>query len=260
MIRVFVALTVWFSGRLLATLALNDWGMTVDPILYFSSAFCFTFGCVLHFGDGLSSSVRSANTPLLLSLVVLTCVLELFIPIHSGLWSEVSLNVRVLCAVAIGMWIGRRVESASYIWPLVLVGLALDITSLIFSGSFTHSVVQSVTEVPELPHPLLIYTPGQALKMPLFGLADVVFAMIMVSAAHGLNLARTRLLIGLYLGGIIGLSLVVWTASPVPLLPFLGVFGALSLGQSIQPMRRDLIQTFVFLLVTLSICAFLWAK
>jgi hypothetical protein len=260
MTRVLVALTSWFAGRLLAALAFNVWDVSVDPILYFSFSFLFSYVCILHFGAGLTGLTRFTQTHFVLGLALFTCLLELTIPTNNGWWSELGLNVRVLCAVVVGLWIGRRVERASYIWPLVLVGLTLDVVSLAFSSSFTHSVVQSVTEVPERLHPLLVYTPAQGLQMPLFGLADLAFSMILVSATHGLKLMKARLTIGLSLGCIIGMSLVIWTASPVPLLPFLGVFGALSLGKSIQPTRRDLIQTLGFLLVAISICAVLWAK
>ena len=162
MSRVFVALIVWCIGRLLAMLALNQWGITVDPMLYFASAFLFSFGCILIFGAGLSSFSPILKTRVVLGLALLTCVLELSIPMNNGFWNEVSLNARVLSAVVIGLWIGRRVEHASFIWPLVLVGLALDVTSLMFLGSFTHSVIQSATQVPQLNHPLLVYTPAQA--------------------------------------------------------------------------------------------------
>lgn len=260
MSRVQAALIVWFLWRILAALALNVWGITFDPTVYFLVSFLLSFGCLLHFGDGLSGFVPFGRGRWLACSVLGACILGLTNQANGAWWTEVSLNVRLVFAVAAGLWIGRRVENVSYVWPLVTVGLTMDLASLSMSGSFTHSVVQSLTLEPETPHPLLVYTPGGALHMPLFGLADIVFSMILVSAADSLKLNKARLIFGLWCGCVFGIGFVLWTASPIPLLPFLGVCGALSLGKAVQPTRHDLIQTFVFLVIVTSICALLWAK
>ncbi len=257
---VFAPLVLWGLWRLCAAFMLNIWHLDFDPKFYFICTFLLTFGCILH-GGFAWSTVRTIQSRPVIWAVILAGVIG-FAPlqIDGPVWSELTLVLRIVAAMAIGLWIGFKIEQPSYLWPLVMVGLTMDVASILWSGSFTQSVVQSVTVMPTVAHPLLIYTPTGALHMPLFGLADSVFCMMFVGAAQHLALSKIALLRGLWIGGGLGLAVLLWTASPVPLLPFLGVCGAGSLGRSVAPERKDLLQTAVFLGASALIFILLWLK
>lgn len=257
---VSASLILWVFWRLSAALMLNVWHIDLDPKLYFICAFLLTFGCLLHVGLGWSSMLANRSRTLILSAVVMVGISFAPIQSHGAWWSEISLLLRIVSALFIGLWVGQRIERASYFWPLVMVGFTMDVTSILLSGSFTQSVVESVTQMPTLVHPLLIYTPTGALHMPVFGLADLVFCMIFVGAVDHLGLPKVALLKGLWIGAGLGLTVLLWTQSPVPLLPFLGVCGVGALGRSVAPTCKDLLQTAAFLGVSVTICVLFWFK
>lgn len=257
---VCVSLILWFLWRTSAAVLLNLWHIDCDPKSYFMIAFGLTFACVLHGGTAWSALTRSVGNSIGMLVCVVICVLSSTIAIDGFAWSECTLALRIISAMWLGLWIGTKVIRASYIWPLVMVGLTMDLMSLAFSGSFTQSVVQTVTLTPTIEHPLLIYTPNGVFHMPLFGLADLVFSMILVGAVTHLELPRARLLLGLWIGCSLGMCALLWTSMPIPLLPFLGIGGALALGSAVRPTRTDVLQTLVFLVGAVTVCAFLWTK
>ena len=146
-------------------------------------------------------------------------------------------------------WFGRRVSSATFIWPLVLVASAMDIGSILVTSSFTNTVVKSVSTNPNLIHPLMVYTPPGALFMPMFGLADIAFSMILVGAIARLELSKVRLRLGLVTGSVLGLMIVMSFEVPIPLLPFLGFGTALALGNQARTTMSEILSVLKFLLV-----------
>ena len=257
---VCASLILWFLWRISAAVMLNVWHMDLDPKAYFIITFVLTFACLLHGGSAWSRLTRpggiSTGWLVFVGISAVTSTIEL----DGFAWSEFTLGTRIISVMCIGLWIGGQVKSASYIWPLVMVGLTMDLMSIAFSDSFTQSVIQSVTMTPTIGHPLLIYTPNGVLYMPLFGLADLAFCMILVGAATQLELRSSRLLVGLWIGCTVGMGALLWTSSPMPLLPFLGIGGAVALGRAVRPTRKDVFQTVVFLVAAATICVLFWAK
>ena len=140
---------------------------------------------ILRVGTGEHERPSTNVTVLLVSLAGCISFLSL-----EGISHEVAQTLRLLGVGAFGLWFGRRVSSATFIWPLVLVASAMDIGSILVTSSFTNTVVKSVSTNPNLIHPLMVYTPPGALFMPMFGLADIAFSMILVGAIARLELSK----------------------------------------------------------------------
>ena len=85
--------------------------------------------------------------------------------------------------------------------------------------------------------------------MPLIGLADVVFIALCITAVVKLGLSTHRVLMGLVIGMCLGLSILVFSLQPVPMLPFLGLSVGFCLGTEIKPKMSELLQAVVLLLI-----------
>ena len=157
---------------------------------------------------------------------------------------------RLVAALVFGSFVGRRIGEARYFWPLIIVATVSDLGSVMLSGGFSHGLAQKVMQTPSLIHPLLVYVPTPfGSPMPLIGLADVVFIALCISAVVKLGLSTHRVLTGLTIGMCLGLSILVFSLQPVPMLPFLGLSVGICLGTDIKPKGSELLQAMVLLLI-----------
>ncbi|MGB0648561.1 MAG: hypothetical protein ACPGQS_15355 [Bradymonadia bacterium] len=217
--------------------------------LYFLANFLLSFALILEIGIlrvGVGKIDRPSNRVMvsMLSLAGGTVLLS-----WDGVGHEVAQMLRLLGAGAFGLWFGRRVVSATFIWPLVAVASAMDVGSILVTDSFTNAVVESVSADPNLIHPLMVYTPPGALFMPMFGLADIAFSMILVGAVARLELSKVRLRLGVLIGCMLGVMSVMSLQVPIPLLPFLGFGAAFALGKEAKTTLNEVLAVLKFLLV-----------
>ena len=157
---------------------------------------------------------------------------------------------RLVAALVFGSFVGRRIGEARYFWPLIIVATVSDLGSVMLSGGFSHGLAQKVMQTPSLIHPLLVYVPTPfGSPMPLIGLADVIFIALCISVVVKLGLSTHRVLTGLTIGMCLGLSILVCSLQPVPMLPFLGLSVGICLGTEIKPKGSELLQAMVLLLI-----------
>ena len=202
-------------------------------------------GWVIHCGSAAQRPFRWHTSRVMFLLVFLLCLIAQLLPLESSY--EFELSLRVLVALLIGGFVGGRVSQSRYFWPLVVVASGADIASVTFDGGFTQGVITAVSAEPNLRHPLLVYVPGpNGVPMPLLGLADLAFLSLWIEAGIALDLPRRRIVIGSWLGVLVGLATVVSAQVAMPLLPFLGLGLGLSLGSLVKPKGAELLQSFAF--------------
>jgi hypothetical protein len=174
---------------------------------------------------------------LLLGLSVATIAIGAQLPDHP---SAVLMGAGLLLgAAALGARLGWEVQSATYLWPLVLVALGADIWSVTTPEGVTNQMMED-----GLPPgvPLIILTlpvPGVGLS-PILGIGDVLFTGLFLGAVVRLELSMRRALIGLSAGFLICMGLLIALALPIPALPFLGLAGVIALGRSARPEPKEL--------------------
>lgn len=151
----------------------------------------------------------------------------------------------LLAGAALGARIGWEVQSASYLWPLVLVALGADIWSVTTPEGVTHQMMEDGLP-PGVPFIILtVPVPGVGLS-PVLGIGDVLFTALFLGAVARLSLSLRRALLGLAVGFAICLGLLIALALPIPALPFLGLAGVIALGRSARPEPKDLLTALGF--------------
>lgn len=151
----------------------------------------------------------------------------------------------LLAGNALGARLGREVQAASYLWPLVVVALGADIWSVTTPEGVTHQMVEDGLP-PGVPLIILsLPVPGVGLS-PVLGIGDVLFCGLLLGAVARLELSMKRALLGLAIGYGACLVGLVILASPIPALPFLGVAGVAALGRSAAPVPKELGMAILF--------------
>lgn len=151
----------------------------------------------------------------------------------------------LLAGNALGARLGREVQAASYLWPLVVVALGADIWSVTTPEGVTNQMVEDGLP-PGVPLIILsLPVPGVGLS-PILGIGDVLFCGLLLGAVARLDLSMKRALIGLSAGFFACLIGLVILASPIPALPFLGIGGVAALGRSAAPVPKELGMAILF--------------
>lgn len=146
--------------------------------------------------------------------------------------------------VTLGSWagaaIGRRVEHARYLWPLVVVALGADLWSVTSPEGVTHQVVVEGARPAVFDYLVMsVPVPGVGVE-PVLGVGDVLFSALLAGAVTRHGLSRGRLALGLAVGFLLTLLLLLAVQLPVPALPMLGICGAAALGRAVKPAPREL--------------------
>jgi len=139
----------------------------------------------------------------------------------------------------LGAALGRGMQSAAHLWPLVIVALSADLWSVTSpSGVTAQLLTESTTETLSL---MALNAPAAGLGLvPVLGLGDVVFVGFLSGACAAVGLPLRRAGFGIAAGLAACLVALVALQVPVPALVFIGPLCAVALGRAVLPRPADL--------------------
>ena len=140
---------------------------------------------------------------------------------RAPLAAAAAVTVALLAAGSVvGGLVGGRLQDAGHLVVVAVISLCVDAFSVLHQAGPSAHVAhdEQLLSVLALPWPML----GTHDVVPVLGVGDVVFAALYVAASrkHALPVGRT--LVALAVGFAVAMVLVVVTAAPIPVLPFLG--------------------------------------
>ncbi len=216
---------------------------------------------VLSLSGALTASWATPKRGVIISSLFLALPLSLLPGLLgvSEIWGAFLAGLGLITAMTwLGVGIGRGVQEASHLWPLVIVALSADIWSVTDPSGVTQQLILD-EQAPSLFSALLLLqlpVPGLELS-PILGLGDLIFTGLLYGAIATLQLSWRRLSLGLLLGYLLCLLTLLALQIPLPALPFLGLAGVLALGRSAPVRFKELGLAFLFLGGLLSLNLFL---
>ena len=158
------------------------------------------------------------------------------------LWGYLHGGVLLTAGAVVGATLGREVIDPRHVWPLVVVGAAADLWSVMAPAGLTHAVLEG--EGPVALSTVTLHVPVPNVDglgiAPVLGLGDVVFTAFLLGAAARLALPERRSGVGLAIGfGLCFVGLVVLEV-PLPALPFVALSFAAAHGRTLAPRPREL--------------------
>lgn len=197
---------------------------------------------------------------------------KLALPLRNAFFSEISdfvdkavpeppFLIIVLClaqlalASGIGLWIAEGIDDITHLIPVALIATIADIWS-VSAGATAKIVVSSSINYFLLRFPLPAYG-----SIPyLIGLTDFLFFAIFFQAAvrYQLGALRNALLLGSAF--IIAVISALYTATGLPVLPFMAIFFVVGNFSRLQWKKEELKQVAVFVIVILILFAFISYK
>ncbi|MCB9536277.1 MAG: hypothetical protein H6704_08425 [Myxococcales bacterium] len=214
----------------------GEWASVVGFVLAFGAL----AAVVVFAGDG-AARARLARDSAIVALVGGAAAVAL--GVVGGLPPAVGGLVAGLGLLVGGTWLGaalgRGVQDAAHLWPLVLVAMGADAWSVFAPEGLTRQVVvEGETPLVARLVVLSLPVPGVGVE-PVLGVGDVVFTALLLGAARGLDLPMRRAIGGLLVGYALCLVALVVLALPLPALPFLGLGFAVALGRHAATRARD---------------------
>ncbi len=159
----------------------------------------------------------------------------------------------------LGAALGRGVQEAAHLWPLVIVGVGADIWSVTTPEGITNQVVVEGEGPPGILQLLVLSIPVPGVGVhPVLGIGDVLFSGLLLGAAFGLGLSLRRCALGLVAGYGLTLAALLAVQLPLPALPFIAVSAVAALGRSAAPRTGELLLAGGFLLLLFGGRALLW--
>ena len=147
---------------------------------------------------------------------------------------------------AAGTWLGREIQEPRYLWPLVLVALSMDAWSVLSAMGPTQLMVVE-GQAPLVLSYLLVALPVPGVGVEgVLGVADIIFAGMMVGATHHESLSTLRALSALFLALLTCLAALVIVQMPIPALVFIGPFCALAHGAKARPDWKEVVGAITF--------------
>ncbi|MDD9970599.1 MAG: hypothetical protein OXR73_30460, partial [Myxococcales bacterium] len=127
----------------------------------------------------------------------------------------------LLLGVAVGTFVGARVERPGHLLFVALVSSLADIVSVYHPQGVSHAIIESETALSllALSFPML----GTDAIEPLLGVGDLVFVALYLTASRVHQLSLRRTLAALSLGLAVTAASVVVLEMALPALPFLGL-------------------------------------
>ncbi|MDD9944219.1 MAG: hypothetical protein OXU20_24460 [Myxococcales bacterium] len=166
-----------------------------------------------------TSSVRSLGLSV---LAAAACLTWLHLSGAGGLWGAAGvMGGLLLLGVAVGTFVGARVERPGHLLFVALVSSLADIVSVYHPQGVSHAIIESETALSllALSFPML----GTDAIEPLLGVGDLVFVALYLTASRVHQLSLRRTLAALSLGLAVTAASVVVLEMALPALPFLGL-------------------------------------
>lgn len=222
--------------------------VSAHPVVGFVGAFAILTVVVLVSAAGAAVSAWSRNAVILALLFAVGLA-------AAGHQLEGAPGALLIGAalVAGGGWLGaglgRGVQEAAHLWPLVVVGVGADIWSVTTPQGFTHQVVVEGA-APAVLSLIVVSVPIPGIGLqPVLGVGDILFTGLLLGAAAKLELSLPRCAIGLAVGyGLTLLTLLVLQL-PIPALPFIAVAAAVALGREAPVRLREMLLAAGFVLL-----------
>ncbi len=149
----------------------------------------------------------------------------------------------------VGAGLGRGVQEAAHLWPLVAVGVGADIWSVTTPSGFTNQVVVE-GEAPALLSFIVLSVPVPGIGVqPVLGVGDVLFTGLLLGAVAALGLSMKRCLVGLAIGYALTLVTLLVLALPIPALPFIAVGAVAALGRQAPARVKEMAMAVGFVLL-----------
>jgi hypothetical protein len=215
-------------------------------------------------GQGLLITGQAAMVPVKLD--------KLALPLRNAFFSEISdfvdkaipeppFLIILLClaqlalASGIGLWIAEGIEDITHLIPIALIATIADIWS-VSAGATAKIVVSSSINYFLLRYPMPAYG-----SIPyLIGLTDFLFFAIFFQAAVRYELGALRNAFLLGSAFIIAVISALYTATGLPVLPFMAIFFVVGNFSRLQWKKEELKQVAVFVIVILILFAFISYK
>lgn len=178
------------------------------------------------------SSLVDESTPESAALIVFLCLAQLTL------------------AAGIGLWIAEGIEDITHLLPVALIATIADIWS-VSAGATAKIVVSSSINYFLLRFPL----PATAMIPYLIGLTDFLFFAVFFQAAIRYRLGALRNAILLASAFIIAVISAIYTATGLPVLPFMAVLFVIGNFRRLEWKKEELRQVIVFIVVILVIFA-----
>jgi len=142
-------------------------------------------------------------------------------------------------AAWLGAALGRGMQSAAHLWPLVLVALSADLWSVTAPSGVTSQLLSASSA--ETLSLVTLNAPAAGLGLvPVLGLGDVVFIGFLSGACAAVGLPHRRAGLGTAAGLAACLVALVTLQVPLPALVFIGPLCAGALGRAVVPRPADL--------------------
>ena len=146
--------------------------------------------------------------------------------------------------LAAGSWVGaglgRGVQEAGHLWPLVAVAVGADIWSVTTPSGFTNQVVVE-GRAPALLSFIVLSVPVPGIGVqPVLGVGDILFTALLLGAVDTLGLSMRRCVVGLGVGYALTLACLLVLELPIPALPFIAVAAVAALGREAPLRAREM--------------------
>ncbi len=149
----------------------------------------------------------------------------------------------------LGAGIGRGVQEASHLWPLVVVGVGADLWSVTTPEGFTNQVIVE-GEAPAVLSLIVVSLPVPGVGIePVLGVGDILFTGLLLGAATTLGLSLRRCVVGLAVGYALTLVALLVLALPIPALPFIAFGAVVALGAEAPVRAKEMAMAAGFVLL-----------
>jgi len=239
----------WWLGWSLAWLSLSALdAMLIDsapPVL----AFCATFIALsavlvgVHWSAGALPRLSVGLFVALAAAVVAPFALDALNAPHS-VAAYLRGGLALTAAAWLGAALGRGMQVAAHLWPLVIVALSADLWSVTSPSGVTAQLLTEPAQ--ETLSILTLNAPVAGLGIvPVIGMGDVVFVGFLAGACAATGLSQRRSSLGIAAGWAACLAALLTLQVPIPALVFLGPLCALALGRAVVPRAADMVLALV---------------